>query len=81
MHKPPPTIMIPLFALLPACAHIDAAGQFGQLIYDECGHLNGELQRKCIERVVAHAAECAVENPPADADTDGDTDGDADPGE
>lgn len=64
--------------LASGCAHIDAAGQFGQLIYDECGHLQGEAQRRCIEGVVARAAECAAETDPADSDTDGVSD---DPGE
>lgn len=68
---------IALIAVLPGCAHLEAAGQFGDLIYRECGELEGEEQRRCVERVVAHAAQCAAENPPADADTDGE----ADPGE
>lgn len=79
-------ITLPTITLLAlsGCAHLEAAGAFGELIYDRCGTLDGVEQRKCIERVVAHAAECAVQHPPEDADADGDTDGDtdgADPGE
>ena len=70
-------ILIAAILTMPACAHLEAAGSFSALIYERCGDLKGEEQRKCIEAVVAHAAECAVENPPADADTDGE----ADPGE